>query len=308
MAVLVIGEPAAFKPLPQKTDNRQTKLKTVNRKPETQSYLWRNFQTYRFYMALPFLAKIVPASWVPVIKFLKSPKRFYLLPKDKFEYATDKLYTEVSVDFIRDPRFAAAYEWVEKLGFPLVPKTGMQWRIYLLCWAADQVKNLPGDFVACGVFSGFCDRAIMQYIDFQKLGKTYYMMDTFEGLDSRYSSEEEMQREKRYNRFKNQYEEVQHTFREFNTKIIKGPIPDTLPQATPEQVCFLSVDMNSAAPEKAALEYFWPRLVKGGVLILDDYGFRGYEHQKQTHDAFAKSVDHTIFTSPTGQGILIKQF
>ncbi|PKK35630.1 hypothetical protein BWI96_16150 [Siphonobacter sp. SORGH_AS_0500] len=98
-------------------------------------------------MALTFLSKVVPESWIPYLKFVRAPWNFHLLQKDKFHYATDKLYTEVNTEFKQDPRFARAYQWVTKLGGSLVPKNGMEWRIYMLCWAADQVKNLPGDFV-----------------------------------------------------------------------------------------------------------------------------------------------------------------
>ncbi|PQA60351.1 TylF/MycF/NovP-related O-methyltransferase [Siphonobacter curvatus] len=261
-------------------------------------------------MALTFLSKIVPEPWIPYLKFIRAPWNFHLLQKDKFHYATDKLYTEVNTEFKQDPRFAAAYAWVTKLGGTLVPKNGMEWRIYMLCWAADQVKHLPGDFVACGVFSGFCDRAIMQYIDFAKTDKRYYLMDTFQGLDPRYSSDYEIQRNHTmgYEQSRNLYEQVQETFKDFNVRIIKGAIPDTLPQADTEQICFLSIDMNAVVPEVAALEHFWPKLVRGAVVIFDDYGFPTCEAQKHGHDAFAKKVGHTIFTSPTGQGILIKQF
>lgn len=261
-------------------------------------------------MALSFLSKVFPPSWIPYIKFIRKPWNFYLLQKDKFNYATDKLYTEVNTDFKKDPRFASAYRWAEKLGGPLLPKTGMEWRIYLLCWAADQVRHLPGDFVACGVFSGFCDRAIMEYIDFGKTGKKYYLMDTFQGLDPRYSSDFEIKRNHTmgYAEAQNLYDQVKETFRDFNVRIVRGAIPDTLPEADTDQICFLSIDMNAVVPEVAAIEYFWPKLVPGGIIIFDDYGFPTCEAQKAGHDAFARSVGHTIFTSPTGQGILIKQF
>ncbi|MBC7893498.1 MAG: class I SAM-dependent methyltransferase [Sphingobacteriaceae bacterium] len=258
-------------------------------------------------MPLKFLARITPPAWVPYLKFIKNPGAFHLLPKDRYRYATDKLATQMSLEFMAEPRFAAAYRWVEKLGGGIVPPGGMQWRIYLLCWAADQVKHLPGDFVACGVFSGFCDRAIIEYVDFAKLGKTYFLMDTFEGLDPRYSTPEEVKNQHRYTEVSGMYEQVQETFRAFPVHIIKGAIPDTLPLADTEQICFLSIDMNTARPEVEALSYFWPKLVPGAVVILDDYGFPGHEAQKHAHDEFARSVGETIFTSPTGQGVLVKK-
>ena len=257
-------------------------------------------------MNLKFITKHLPLPLIHYVKFILNPKRFHLFPKQSLSYATDYLYTFVNADFIQEPRFASAYKLAEELGKPLMPETGMQWRIYTLCWVANQVKKLEGDFVACGVFSGFCDRAIMEYIDFGSLNKTYYLMDTFEGLDARYSSEKELTKQNRYKHFNNMYEQVLDTFKDFRVKVIKGSIPDTLPQADTTAVCFLSIDMNTAQPELEALAYFWPKMVKGGVVIFDDYGFRGCEDQRKVHDMFAASVGHSIFSMPTGQGILIK--
>ncbi len=48
-----------------------------------------------------------------------------------------------------------------------------------------------------------------------------------------------------------------------NVTIIRGPVPDTLPRVTAERVCYLSLDMSSAAAEVAALGFFWDRLVPG---------------------------------------------
>ena len=73
-----------------------------------------------------------------------------------------------------------------------------------------------------------------------------------------------------------------------------------------EKVSFLSIDLNCLLPEKKSLEYFWDKLVSGGIIILDDYGFSGHENQKISHDEFAKEKNLIIYTSPTGQGILIK--
>jgi hypothetical protein len=248
----------------------------------------------------------LPISWIYYVKFLLGPDRFFLLPKKKVQYGTDHLYTYVRADFREEPRFAAAYRVAEQYGKSLMPPGGMQWRVFTLCWAADLVKHLPGDFVACGVYTGFCDRAVMEYVDFQKLGKTYVLMDTFEGLDPRYSTPDELAKQTRYKTAPSTYDTVRETFRDFPVRIVKGSIPDTLPEAGSEAVCFLSIDMNTAAPERAALEFFWPRLVPGGVVVFDDYGFGGHEAQKATHDEFARRQGLTIFALPTGQGLLFK--
>jgi hypothetical protein len=56
----------------------------------------------------------------------------------------------------------------------------------------------------------------------------------------------------------------------------------------------------------AAMEHFWPRLVAGEIVIIDDYGFSGHEVQKRAADRFAASVGAAMLSLPTGQGLLLK--
>jgi hypothetical protein len=83
-------------------------------------------------------------------------------------------------------------------------------------------------------------------------------------------------------------------------------VPDTLATVNIQQVAYLSIDMNIAKPEREALEYFWPKLVPGGVVVLDDYGWINYAEQKATIDEFARIKGLNICTLPTGQGIIVK--
>ena len=48
-------------------------------------------------------------------------------------------------------------------------------------------------------------------------------------------------------------------------------------------------------------------MVKGGVIVLDDYGYaNATNEQKVAHDLFAKSKKVEILSLPTCQGLLIK--
>ena len=67
-----------------------------------------------------------------------------------------------------------------------------------------------------------------------------------------------------------------------------------------------AADMNCAPPEVAALEHFWPRLVSGAVVLLDDYAYLGFESQKRAMDEFAGYHGIAICSLPTGQGLLLR--
>jgi hypothetical protein len=87
---------------------------------------------------------------------------------------------------------------------------------------------------------------------------------------------------------------------------VRGRIPESLPTAAIDRVAYLALDLNVAAPEVAALEYFWDKLVPGAPVLLDDYGWAQYRPQKEAMDAFAAAHGVEILTLPTGQGLILR--
>jgi len=75
---------------------------------------------------------------------------------------------------------------------------------------------------------------------------------------------------------------------------------------TGDKVAYLSIDMNAAYPERQAMEFFWDKLVSGAVIVLDDYGWDAHKAQKLEMDAFAQEKGVSIFSLPTGQGLILK--
>ncbi len=221
-------------------------------------------------------------------------------------YKADGLITSSNCDFINDPKFKKAYN-AAALTNPW-PNFTLQWRVYTVCWFADHVKKLNGDFVECGVNTGAYAIAIINYINFNTLNKKFYLLDTYEGLvKDLITSEEQKEGIGKYlGSYKNVYEEVKKTFHGHNVEIIKGPVPGTLPLCKAEKISYLSIDMNCVEPEIAAVHFFWDKVVTGGVIILDDYGFPNHILQKIAFDNFALSKNVSILCLPTGQGIIFK--
>ena len=57
-------------------------------------------------------------------------------------------------------------------------------------------------------------------------------------------------------------------------RTVKGPVEETLkrPENLPERIAILRLDTDFYESTKAEMEILYPRLSKGGVLIVDDYG------------------------------------
>lgn len=229
-----------------------------------------------------------------------------------FEYNHDGLKTILKHDFMDEPKFISAYKRGVK-AWEFDPQ--IYWRVHVMLWAANIASKLKGDFVECGVNSGFMSSAVMEYLDWNSLKKTFYLLDTFNGLDEKYVLPSEISNGKMSVNnealangfYVDNVDNVKSNFAQWNNvAIIVGSVPETLDQVSSNKICFLHIDMNCVKPEIEALKYFWPKLVKGAVVLLDDYGFPNYEDQKEAMDCLSKELDFSILSQPTGQGLIIK--
>ena len=220
-----------------------------------------------------------------------------------------------NTDFLQDEWFMAAYragmDSGHKIGRPAGSSEDIhiEWRILVCCWAAWHAKQLPGDFVECGTNTGIMSLAICNYIDFNSTGKNFYLFDTFRGIPEAQMLPEERAagRGLENSIYEECFETAKRNFSPFpRVHLVRGKVPDTLPSQPVEKVCYLMLDMNIMVPERAALEYFWDKLVPGAIVLLDDYGWLGYVAQKRALDEFAASKGVKILNIPTGHGMLIK--
>ncbi|MFT6765296.1 MAG: O-methyltransferase [Alteromonas naphthalenivorans] len=244
-----------------------------------------------------------------VDKFILPEVRNFVF-SDEITYCTDGLMTNHSVDWMYEPRFAEAYKLAEETG-SFTTRAGIvnkvMWRIHTLCWVAHQAKQLEGDFIECGVARGAVSRAVVHYTDFKILSKNFYLLDTFSGFPEGSITQKERDMGISGSEYEDCYHEACETFKDFsNVKLIRGPIPDTLSQVPSKKIAFLHIDMNCAKPEIEAGEFFWNKLVKGAFIVLDDYGWYKFIHQREAWDAFALRKNIKILTLPTGQGLIIK--
>lgn len=240
----------------------------------------------------------------------------YVRLLERTTYNADSLAVwEKSTDFLSDPRFVAAYRAGMDSGHHIEGPKGsatdlhIEWRVHVICWAATHAAKLDGDFVECGVNTGIYSLAACRYINFNKLDKDFWLFDTFAGVPETHMSPEERSTEveKSAARYSECYDLVRNNFAPYpRAHLVRGTVPETLTSVPIDRVAYLSIDMNIVLPERAAIEYFWPKLVPGGIVVLDDYGWLPHVAQKRALDDFATSVGTEIMVCPTGQGILLK--
>ena len=82
-----------------------------------------------------------------------------------------------------------------------------------------------------------------------------------------------------------------------------GWVPDSLRGIAERRYRFVHLDLDLYAPTAGALEYFWPRLLSGGYVACDDYGWPG---GRRAIDEFAARSGVAVATSEFNQAWLRK--
>jgi Macrocin-O-methyltransferase (TylF) len=226
-------------------------------------------------------------------------------------YYRDGLWTDHVHEFVSDARFDKAYRRGLK-GMGSEQQAQGPWRVHVATWAAEQAMRLEGDFVECGVFLGFTSSIVMTFLDWNEVagGRKFFLVDNFEGIVSTQLSpqEQSLGRQSQYGtKYSGTYEVARKNLSEFkNTIIVKGTVPDVLPEVTTAAASYLHLDMNAALPEVEALRFFWNKMKPGAVILMDDYAYAGHEPQHRALNNLGKELGFTALALPTGQGIVIK--
>ncbi len=152
--------------------------------------------------------------------------------------------------------------------------------LYYLVQEADRL-NLPGDIVECGVWNGG-SAAFMAVAGAEGPHpglRTLWLFDSFEGLprpDERDGDEERRAYFKEWN--KGNAERVREIFKRMGlglekVKIVPGWFEQTLATTPVRSIALLHIDADWYSSVKTALEAFYDKVVPGGFVILDDYGY-----------------------------------
>lgn len=128
-----------------------------------------------------------------------------------------------------------------------------------------KIKELDGDIAEVGVFQG----GTAQIIKEEFPTKNIFLFDTFTGLSDMHPIEEKHFKK---GECATTEEVVTKIFKgDDKVTIVKGEFPGTSDIIKDKKFCFVHLDTDIYYPTKDGLEFFYPRMVKGGVIIVHDY-------------------------------------
>jgi hypothetical protein len=147
-------------------------------------------------------------------------------------------------------------------------------------------NRIPGDLVECGVWKGGSMMAVARVLlRLGDTGRQLWLFDTFEGMtpptraDVAFDNQpaDRLLRDHEELRCQAGLDAVRKAvlgtgYPAANVHFIPGRVEDTIPARAPEAVALLRLDTDWYESTRHELEHLFPRLARGGVLILDDYG------------------------------------
>ncbi|WP_246067703.1 TylF/MycF/NovP-related O-methyltransferase [Changchengzhania lutea] len=182
-----------------------------------------------------------------------------------------------------------------------------------------ETNNIKGDIVECGVWKGGSMMAALKTLNALKsFNRNIYLYDTFEGMSEPTEYDKSFKGESATDAYKTKDEywnrikcfstlnEVQKNifsigYPKDKIHFVEGKVEDTIPNVKiPEKIAILRLDTDWYESTLHELEYLFPKLVKGGILIIDDYGhWQGCKKavdeylDKNKIEMFLQRIDYT---------------
>lgn len=163
-------------------------------------------------------------------------------------------------------------------------------------------RHISGDVAEVGVYQGEFAKQINACFPDAIL----FLFDTFEGFDKRdLEFESKDVRELGQGHLDNTSIALvmSKMLHPDNVVIKKGYFPETITGLEKRSFCFVNLDLDLYKPTKDGLDFFYPRMQRGGVILVHDYFGEGLPGVKQAVDEFCKQ--HNVFVMPIGDTISV---
>lgn len=203
----------------------------------------------------------------------------------------------------KDDLFQKVFASIE--GFTLVDR----YRCFELWTLIEQVAKLrSGSIIEIGVWRGGTGALIAQQAKHCFMKETVFLCDTFSGVvkagahDSAYKGGEHA-------------DTCRQTVKDLiftrmhlsNVEILEGAFPDeTGHQLEGLQFRFCHIDVDVYQSAKEIVDWIWDKMVPGGIIVYDDYGFYGCQGITKYVEEQTLCEDRVVIHNLNGHAIILK--
>jgi O-methyltransferase len=175
-------------------------------------------------------------------------------------------------------------------------------RAQTLYQLARNAAVLDGSFAEIGVYRGGTAKLLAHVAD--EHGRKLHLFDTFEGMPS---VDADHDRHAKGDFARTSLASVQaFVSRHASPVFHPGFFPETAAPVKDETFSLVHVDVDIAPSVEACCEFFYPRMVPGGVMVFDDYGFTSCPGAKLATDAFFERKPEPVLHLVTSQAVVFK--
>lgn len=171
----------------------------------------------------------------------------------------------------------------------------------VLYYSVKNVSKIDGDIAEVGVFKGGSAKIICE----AKKEKTLYLFDTFSGLPEVSEIDDERFFKGRFKESLSSLDIVKEFLSEYkNVFFYKGIFPETSKPIADKRFSFVNLDVDLYKSTLDSLEFFYPRMNKGGIIMCHDYP--GATGVKRAVNEFFKDKPEIIINITANQALIIK--
>lgn len=186
-------------------------------------------------------------------------------------------------------------------------------RHYTLNYLLRSADLSTGDVCEVGCWRGLSTYQIAYHIETTQKQAVFHVFDSFQGLseitsvDTAVGASQDRESVRRH--FACSLETVEENLSEFDfIRYYQGWIPDRFHEVEDRGFAFVHIDVDLYKPTYDSFRFFYPRLVKQGVMVFDDYGSTFFPGAKRAIDHCVAAIQTPLFVPlPSGQAFLIKR-
>lgn len=174
----------------------------------------------------------------------------------------------------------------------------------------EQLKNLQGSIMEVGLWKGGTASVICKAENLYNNNTKIYLCDTFKGVVKA------TQDDNCYVGGEHAFDDEQHILNLVqsvgvgtdNIKILRGIFPDETQQHIPsnELFKFCHIDVDVYQGTKDIIEWIWPKMVVGGIVVSDDYGIEPIQGVTKAINHFMGDNDKRIMYNLNGHAVIVK--
>jgi O-methyltransferase len=200
------------------------------------------------------------------------------------------------------PEFLSTYKLIERNTLVDIYRC---WELWTL---VGQTAKWDGGILEVGVWRGGTGALMAKRAQVDGSHGLVYLCDTFEGVVKAGSHDTVYKGGEHSDTSQPIVEELLRTLDITNVSILKGIFPDKtaylIEPGTRFRLCHIDVDVYQSA--KDVTTWIWDRMVPGGLVVYDDYGFGGCEGITKYVNEQVSESDRILLHNLNGHAIMVK--